>query len=587
MGLVVLWRRNALSLRGVLIGAAALRIAYAPLLPVLSDDMFRYVWDGWLQMEGINPFRWTPDAAALSDWHDTALFDAMNSASYYSVYPPLSQMVFALGGLASETDWRVSYFVIKGVFLAFEGAGVWMLAQLTSARNVLLYAWNPLVLVEVAGQAHTEAALIPFLIGAVWAVQRGWGRWASVAVAGAGLVKLYPFVLGPLLLRRFGWRAVWPGALVVVAASLPYAAPYVLPHMKTSVDLYAHLFEFNAGLYFAVKEAFWAMTGADWSKTLGPAFRVLFLATVPVLYVLDAWRDWSFRRAALITIGTFFVLSTTVHPWYLLSVLPLAVLGNRPSWAWLWLGTCAIGTYGFYTGGAYWPWVVAGWGGAALLALRPAADAALQRIQQKRARQKVDHLAPALHRLNQTQRRDEAPLCVLDLGAGEGYVGRELQQRFGARVRLADVVDMNRTRLPLDVYDGRTLPYDDNAFDVTVVYYVLHHCAHPERVLAEALRVSRHVLIVESVYHSELQRRVLRSLDQGANRLRSAGKMNAQEEHLAFRTPTQWSAALHALGARPDHHTVHGSWLHPQATWHVQAPAAAVQVETVSVCTGG
>ena len=580
VGLVLLWRRDALSMRRVLVGAVVLRLAYAPLLPLLSDDMFRYVWDGWLQVAGINPFRWTPEADALAAWRDTTLFAEMNSRSYYSVYPPLSQMIFALGGLVSETDWRASYFAIKGAFLLLEGVGVWMLAQMTTARNVLLYAWNPLVLVEVAGQAHTEAAMIPFLIGAVWAVRCGWGRWASVAIAGAGLVKLYPFVLGPFLLRRFGWHAVWPGALVVIGASLPYAAPYVLPHMKTSVDLYAHLFEFNAGPYYAVKEALWIATGTDWSKTIGPAFRAMFLLSLPMLYALDAWRTWSFRQAALVTLGTFFVFSTTVHPWYLLAVLPLAVLRGRPTWAWMWLGLCAMGTYGFYTDDGYWPWVVAGWGGAAFIALRPVFDAVLQRIQRQRAREKVAHLAISLQRINAAHpgRR----LCVLDLGAGEGYVGHEVATQYNARVRLADVVRMNRTPLPLDVYDGRTLPYADNTFDATVLYYVLHHCEHPERVLAEALRVSRHVLIVESVYHAEQQRKVLRVLDQTANRVRSAGRMTAQEEHLSFRTPKQWEAVFEAWDVTLHRRERHGSWVHPQATWHLQSAAR----EAASVTCG-
>lgn len=577
-GLVLLWRADRLSLWSVLVGAIVLRLAYAPLFPVLSDDVFRYVWDGWIQASGFNPYRWRPAADALSAWHDTALFPRLNSAEYYSVYPPLSQWIFALGGWASESDWRVSYFAIKAVFMVLEGAGVWLLSRLTTIRNVMLYAWNPLVLLEVAGQAHTEAALLPFLLGAVWAVRHHAGVWASVGIAGAGLVKLYPFVLGPFLLRRFGWRAVWPGALVVCVVSLPYAAPYVLPNIKASVDLYATLFEFNAGLYYATKHMLWELTGTDWSKTLGPAFRVLFLAALPVLYAVDAWRDWPFQKAALWTLGTFFVLSTTVHPWYVLAVLPLAAMKRPPVWAWFWLAACALGTYTFYTGGLYWPWVVAGWGGAALFGLwrvgtsesvRRACDAVLQRVQCRRAARKANRLAPFL---TPQKPSSGSSLRVLDLGAGEGYVGQVLQERYDAHVRLADVVDMNRTDLPLDLYDGRRLPYADGAFDVVVLYYVLHHCASPERVLQEALRVADTVLVVETVYHSALQRRLLHVLDPLANRVRSGGSMREQEEHLAFRTPDRWERTFADLGATLCDREQHGSWFHPQATWRLRAP---------------
>jgi len=374
-GLFLLWRRDALSMRGVLWGALILRLAYFPVGPGLTDDLFRYIWDGWIQWEGINPYRFAPSDSALAPYQNTALYEALNSQEYYSVYPPLSQLFFAVGGLFYDGSWTTSYYVLKALFIGVEFGGVVFLARLTRARNVLLYAWNPLVLVETAGQGHTEALLVLLLLAAVWAVRRRRGALASLTIAGAGLVKIYPFALGPFLLRRFGWRAVWPGALLVVGISLPYAAPYALPHIKASADLFAELFEFNAGPYYAVKHVLWAWTGADWSKTIGPFFRGLFLASLPVLYGLDAWYKWSFQRACLVLVGTLFVLSTTVHPWYLLPVIALGVMGRRPSWPWLWLGICSLGTYLFYVDGPYWVWIWMGWGGAMLIALlRPYAS---------------------------------------------------------------------------------------------------------------------------------------------------------------------------------------------------------------------
>ncbi len=378
-GLVLLWRRDSITMREVLWGALLLRLAFFPLLPELTDDPFRYIWDGWLQLDGINPYKFAPSDPPLEPFQNTSLYEKLNSQEYYSIYPPLSQVFFALGALFYDGSWGPAYYVLKAAFVGAELGGVLLLSCLTTPRNVLLYAWNPLVLVETAGQAHTEALLIPLLLGAVWAVRRQRGGLASIAIAGAGLVKIYPFALGPYLLRRFGWRAAWPGALVVLGLSIPYAAPYALSHIKASVDLFAELFEFNAGLYYFLKHTLWAWTGNDWSKTIGPAFRKFFLTALPVLYALDAWLKWSFRRACLMLLGTFFVLSTTVHPWYLLPVIGLGVMGPRPSWHWLWLGTCSIGTYLFYVDGPYWSWIWMGWGGAALLALLSAHEARVRR----------------------------------------------------------------------------------------------------------------------------------------------------------------------------------------------------------------
>jgi hypothetical protein len=369
-GILWLWKRDPLTREQVLLGALLLRLAFLPLSPGLTDDLYRYVWDGWLQVSGINPYRFAPKHEALAPFQTSPLYQQLNSQPYYSVYPPLTQLPFAVSGwIYTMMGWHAAYYVLKGLFLAAEFCGVLLLSRLTTPRNLLLYAWNPLVLIETAGQGHTEALLVPFIVGLIWAVQHGSGRWASFAVAGAGMIKLYPFVLGPFLIRRHGWSAVWPGALLVFGLSLPYAAPYVLPHLKSSVDLFAELFEFNAGPYYMTKYVFWLFTGADWSKQIGPTFRYLFLVLLPILYALDWWRNWSIRWATLLTIGLFLGFSTTVHPWYLLPVLALGVMHDRPSWPWLWLGMFSIGTYLFYTGGTYWIWVTLGWGGAALLGL--------------------------------------------------------------------------------------------------------------------------------------------------------------------------------------------------------------------------
>lgn len=369
VALVGLWHRAPLTTRQVLWGALILRLAFLPLLPGLTDDLYRYIWDGWLQVEGINPYRYAPEAEALSRFQSTVLFERLNSPAYYSVYPPLAQLCFWVAGWFYQVDWVVSYYVLKGLFATAEFGGVVLLSRLTSARNLLLYAWNPLVLLETAGQGHTEALLVPCLVGAIWAVRRSSAVGASLAVAAAGLIKLYPFVLWPFLLRRYGWPALWPGGLFVLGVSLPYAAPYVLPHMKASVDLFAQLFEFNAGPYYLTKHLFWLATGADWSKAIGPAFRRLFLVVLAATYLLDWWRDWSFRRSVLVTIGAFFFLSTTVHPWYFVPLLAVGALHRRPAWPWFWGAAFSVGTYLFYVDGSYWVWIILGWGGGTALAV--------------------------------------------------------------------------------------------------------------------------------------------------------------------------------------------------------------------------
>jgi ubiquinone/menaquinone biosynthesis C-methylase UbiE len=544
--LVALWQRDALSTREVLVLAIIFRIAFLPVLPVLSDDAYRYVWDGMLQLEGINPYHYRPDAPELAAYHNTFIYERLNSATYYSVYPPLSQFVFAVGGLFYDWGWQASYFVIKGLFAAMEMGGVYLLASLVSTRNLMLYAWHPLAVIESAGQGHTEAAVVLFGVAALWYVRHGSGVGASLSIAAAAWFKLLPIVLLPLLWRRFGLRTVGYAGVFSVLVCAPYASIETLYHFASSLNLYIQLFEFNAGVYYGVKELFAWFTGADWSKTLGPALGIIYGVGLIALYVLDVRRAWSFELSALLVIGLFFICTTTVHPWYFLMILPFAVAVHPPVWAVLWLGLCAIATYLFYIDGPYWSTVAIGWGGAAVIGVSTRGHHVHQWVMQQRAARKAQRLRPAVAAL---LGKDQRPR-ILDLGAGEGYVGVELAQAFHAEVALADVVDMNRTDLPHVVYDGETLPWPDDAFDVTVLYFVLHHCAHPERVVQEARRVSRQgVIIVESTVSGRWQHRVLRIIDQAANRLRSGRKMAAQEKDLRFRTPEAWRHLLQAQGA--------------------------------------
>ncbi len=143
---------------------------------------------------------------------------------------------------------------------------------------------------------------------------------------------------------------------------------------------------------------------------------------------------------------------------------------------------------------------------------------------------------------------------VLEVGAAESWIGGMLKAENPRRdVQLLDVVDLNRTDLPLTLYDGHTIPFPDNHFDTTLVMMVLHHCDDPERVLVEAARVTRSRLIVtESVYRCRPGRWLLSRLDNLVNSLRSGGRMS---RGLHFRTVPRWreTFARHGLHLHREH----------------------------------
>ena len=135
---------------------------------------------------------------------------------------------------------------------------------------------------------------------------------------------------------------------------------------------------------------------------------------------------------------------------------------------------------------------------------------------------------------------------VLDLGAGEGYVAAALASLAGVWVCSVDVGAFGRVVGPYVVYDGTRLPFADGAFDTTLTLLTLHHCEHPERVLDEAVRVTRARLIVmESVYGNQRERFWLDLLDGRLNRYRHDGRMNVP---LSFRRLDEWGRLFESRG---------------------------------------
>ena len=541
---LMLWYLNALTVRAVLFYAVLFRLALLHLPPSLSDDAYRYVWDGQVQAHGINPYQYVPQDPALEFLQDGALYDHLNSPAFYSVYPPVSQLIFGAAAHLFDGNWWAIHYTIKLVFVLAELLAVFILARLVASRHLILYALNPWILLETAGQAHTESLLILLFVLAVFFHGKGRGAMVSATLGLAGWVKLFPFFFLPLLWRRYRWRGILPGLVTASLLAFPFAAPFVISNVAESLDLYVRYFEFNAGPYYAAKEFMRLWTGDDWSKQLGPLMRTLFLIGLPVIYAVDYRYKRTLLTSMLVITASYLLFSTTVHPWYILSIVVMLVLAQLRAWHWLWLGLCSVGTYLLYAGGPYWSFVIAGWGGWVVLGILHHQSTVLQWILKLRAKRKYRFIRKYINRHTQ-------PLAVIDLGCAEGYVGEQVYCRRHAQVVLADIVDMNRSKLPFERIAPGRLPWSSEHFDTVVLYFVLHHTQQVDLVVQEALRVCKQqVVIVESVYRSELSLQVLTFLDKLANRIRSWGRMTNQEPFLKFRTSEAWAHMFGDLGGR-------------------------------------
>ena len=226
---IVVARRAARPSMVLILSTAVLLRLGALAAPVyLSDDIYRYIWDGRVQAAGINPYRYIPTDTNLAALRDEAVFPNINRNNYApTIYPPAAQMLFLVATRFGET-----VPAIKLVLVAVEAIGIGALLlvlRTTGAprHNIMFYAWHPLPVWEIAGSGHIDAAIVAFVALALTAAVTGRRAWSGAALAAATLVKFFPLVLVPALWRparsNLGdWRWLASFIVVVIAAYLPY-----------------------------------------------------------------------------------------------------------------------------------------------------------------------------------------------------------------------------------------------------------------------------------------------------------------------------------------------------------------------------
>jgi alpha-1,6-mannosyltransferase len=346
-------RRSTLLVVVVFAALFRLSVLFAP--PLLSDDIYRYVWDGRVQAAGINPYRYVPAGDALKSLRDADVYPNINRRDFApTIYPPLAQMIFFLATRVSE---RVVW--MKAVMVLFEAAGLCALAALLAAfklprQRVLLAAWHPLAVWEIASSGHLDALVICFVALALLARRRGRDNLTGVLLGAAVLVKLFPLVLLPAFYRRGSWRMPLVFCVTVGAGYLPYlsvGARRVLGYLPG----YASEEGLQSGERFFLPQLARALFG----ETRGAVGAYMVFALV-LSAALAAWclfrrerdeRDYA-RRAAVLA-SAFTVLLSPHYTWYFAwLVVFLCVVGARFVAPLVCLTTAAFMLYGTWLGDA-------------------------------------------------------------------------------------------------------------------------------------------------------------------------------------------------------------------------------------------
>jgi alpha-1,6-mannosyltransferase len=324
---------------GVLL-ALAIRLSLLFCIPALSDDFYRFIWDGRLSIDGINPFAVLPaafvkTAGAATCGLDSTLFSLLNSQNYYTVYPPVLQGIFWASSWLFPTNEMGNIVLLRIFTIAAETGSIFLIISLLKKfnlpiKNVFIYALNPLVILELTGNLHGEAIMIFFILLFIYFLTREYVLCAALAFSLAICSKLLPIIFLPLLIKSLGIKkSLLFYSICAIACGIlftPFTDPVFLKNMGSSLTLYFQKFEFNASIFYLFRWIGFKSVGYDVVRVAGKYITGLSFLGIIGLFLINKSRGVkSLCRLMLFSLMIYFAFALVVHPWYLTTLVMLSV----------------------------------------------------------------------------------------------------------------------------------------------------------------------------------------------------------------------------------------------------------------------
>jgi len=347
----------------VIVGGACVFLAMvSPFHPLLSDDLYRYVWDARLTSHHLSPYLLPPSAPALHYLRDGLIYPHLYWVHVPTIYPPGAQGLFLASYLAlPSSEWAVKAEMLVFVAILAVALGLLLQAQGHDPRRIIVVLWSPLLIVEVGMNGHVDAAAVALWVSALTVSQHH--RWRAarpvvgVLLALATLVKLYPALLLLALARRRDRSLYLAFGLTLL---LGYA-PFLAEGIRAGGFLSTYLSQVEGGVPLATQ---WLLSPVTSSAV--PVYGVVLFLTGLVLVgvFIGRRRDaLSAEMAVLVVVTAWLALSPQMLPWYAIALLPLCAmflkspivspLGSLVFGLWIFLGVAPL-YYIANSGGPEW-----------------------------------------------------------------------------------------------------------------------------------------------------------------------------------------------------------------------------------------
>ncbi len=367
-----------------LIGIAILfRLVLLLATPNLSQDFYRFIWDGRMIIEGFNPYLYTVESFLINNElpinQAQELYAGMGAlnASHYTNYPPINQLCFVIAGLFSGKSILGSAVVMRILIIAADIGTLYFGKKLLERLNIPVnrifwYILNPFIIIELTGNLHFEGVMIFFLIWSMYVLHKGKWQWAAVLFALSVSVKLIPLIFLPLFFQWFVSKKPLDSARgdtminrendtvlssgveksQVIHSSLifrmtkligfyaivgfvtmllfsPFYSPKFVTNYAETVGLWFQNFEFNASLYYIAREIGYTFRGYNEIAIIGKYIPLIVVGLVLLMTFIRRNKNMpQLMSAMLLVLSFYFFTATTVHPWYVATLLLLSIFTN-------------------------------------------------------------------------------------------------------------------------------------------------------------------------------------------------------------------------------------------------------------------
>lgn len=361
----LLMKNKQISFSTLVIIAILFRLLFLFATPNLSQDFYRFIWDGRMLFEGLNPYITLPEKIVQQNNFPIAdakeLYAGMGelNGSHYTNYPPLNQLCFFIAALFANKSIFGSVIVLRLIIILADigilYVGKKLLEKLNlPIKNIFWYILNPFIIIEMTGNLHFEPVMLFFFIFGMYKLYQQKWVFAAILIGCSISVKLIPLLFLPLFFQWFVCRdnsrkeffMSVPAQsrtrnllqlisfylitiLTVVILFLPFLSSTLIANYSKSVGLWFGKFEFNASFYYIFREIGYLFRGYNEIAIIGKITPIL---TILILIILTFFRKninlKQLFTAMLFGLCFYYFTSTTVHPWYLATPIILSVFTN-------------------------------------------------------------------------------------------------------------------------------------------------------------------------------------------------------------------------------------------------------------------